>query len=110
MFRLRTQASRMKARYDGMDDVTGLTLSPGDLVKMLHPQATKLDLRWIGPFYVVASELNGSCFLMKPDGQRLDHPVSTDRLAPFLSDDVDLFYSGNSALAPSVSPISDARP
>jgi hypothetical protein len=104
LFRLQAQASRMKVRYDGQDDVTGISFDPGALVKMLHPQATKLDLRWIGPFYVVASELNGSCFLMKPNGQRLDHPVSTDRLAPFLSDDADLFYSGNSALAPSVPP------
>lgn len=110
LFRLQAQATRMKARYDGMDEVTGLSLSPGDLVKMLHPQATKLDLRWIGPYYVIAAELNGSCFLMKPDGQRLDHPVSTDRLAPFLSDDVNLFYSGNSALSPSVSPAPDAQP
>jgi hypothetical protein len=110
LFRLQAQATRMKERYDGQDDVTGLSFDPGALVKMLHPQATKLDLRWIGPFYVVASELNGSCFLMKPNGQRLDHPVSTDRLAPFLSDDVDLYYSGHSALAPSVSPIPQAQP
>ncbi len=100
-FRLQAQATRMKERYDGQDDVTGLSLVPGDLVKMLHPQATKLDLRWTGPYYVVASELNGTCFLMKPSGQRLDSPVSTDRLAPFLSDDVSLFYSGHGAISPS---------
>ena len=66
---------------------------------MLHSLATKLDLRWTGPYYVVSTAPNGTCFLMKPSGQHLDHPVSTDRLAPFLSDDVSLFYSDRSALA-----------
>lgn len=71
---------------------------------MLNPQVSKFDLRWTGPYYVVSHDLNGACFIMKPSDQRLDNPVSSDRLAPFLGDDVELFYSGRHPLGPAFLP------
>ncbi len=53
---------------------------------------------WTGPYHVVAVGLNDTYYLMKPNGQRLDTPISKDQLSLFLPTDLDIFYSGNQPL------------
>ena len=91
--RLQVQAAEMKRRYD-LNLRIGQPFAIGDIVKLKNHRQTKFQFPWLGPFYVVAHGPNGTLYLMKPNGQRLDYLVNQDYVAPYSISDPEYYYSG----------------
>jgi hypothetical protein len=95
--RLKTQAIRMKERYDVQVGVEDHQFHVGDIVKLKHHDRLKFQFTWTGPYYIVDKGPNDSYYLMKPNGQRIDNTVSHDHLAPFSVKDPEYYYAGGDA-------------
>jgi len=92
--RLRVQADSMKARYDNSIGVSNFSYQIGDIVKLRNHRQTKFDFPWLGPYIVVDFGPNGTYYLMKPNGARLDYLVNHDYLNYYSAKDPEYYYDG----------------
>jgi hypothetical protein len=94
--RLRIQAAAMKARYDLCTNIdhNDKKYEIGQMVKLKNHRQTKFQFPWTGPYQVVDYGPNGTVYLMKPSGERLDFLVNIDHLAPYTIQDPEYYYSG----------------
>ena len=92
--KLRIQAEAMKSRYDNLIGVSDFSYAVGDVVKLRNHRQTKFDFPWLGPYVVVDFGPNGTYYLMKPDGVRLDYLVNQDYLSYYSAKDPEYYYDG----------------
>jgi len=95
--RLRLQAAHMKSRYDQTLPNAVLEYKIGDMVKLRNHRQCKFQFPWTGPYSIVDVGPNGTFYLMKPSGERLDYLVNMDHIAPYTIQDPEYYYSGADA-------------
>ena len=96
--RSKIQADVMRKLHNLDPNAPEYYFSIGDMVKLKHHARTKFEFDWLGPYHVVDVGFPGTCWLMTPDGRRLDSTTAERDLAPWLKptqSNVDFFYDGS---------------
>jgi transposase InsO family protein len=80
-------AKRRNSQDNSLEELN-FRFAINDWVKLKNNSALKFDNKWIGPLVVVDYGHPGTYWLMYPDGRRLDNTVNQERLAPWISNDL----------------------